>query len=85
MSQYTQNINYMSYKHKKNKEEQNKNKKKNKNKINKEFKDLGNTLSNIKHSSDEWKLMSSVNIRPPNQRAAAPLEKNLIDLFIQFT
>ena len=46
---------------------------------------LNKILSNIKHSSDEWQLMSSVNVRPPTQRAAAPLEKNLTDLFIQFT
>ena len=52
---------------------------------NKRFEDYGNALSNIKENSDEWKYISAVNVRPLNQRATAPIEKNLTDLFSQIT
>jgi len=50
----------------------------------KEYRDLVQTLSGIKHWSDEWAVMRSVNAQPPKQRMAASLERNLSDLLMQF-
>ena len=50
----------------------------------KEYDVLVETLSGIRHWSDEWAVMRSANAQPPKQRAAASLERNLSDLFVQF-